>query len=123
MCDVYYINWDTEEAGICLEGTLTLMPFDTIHLMRNTHKQDISGQEVYEGDFIESHQGTQILNILMLVKYGVSQAYCPADNEYMDIIGFYVESAGYPQMPVGPMGDYAKVIGNIYENPVVGKQN
>ena len=53
----------------------------------------------------------------MLVKYGVYQAYCPADNEYMDIIGFYVESAGYPHMPVGPMGDYAKVVGNIYKNP------
>ncbi|WP_176699107.1 MULTISPECIES: hypothetical protein [Clostridia] len=35
----------------------------------------------------------------------------------MDIIGFYVESAGYPHMPVGPMGDYAKVVGNIYKNP------
>lgn len=84
--------------------------------MKNTHMQDISGADVYEGDFIESHQGTRILDILMLVKYGTYEAYCPTDDAFMDGVGFYVEAAGYPQMPVGPLHDYAKVIGNVYEN-------
>ena len=34
----------------------------------------------------------------------------------MDNVGFYVEATGYPQMPVGPLSEYAKVIGNVYEN-------
>jgi len=115
MCDVYYVNWDVEEAGICVEGACTLVPLNVIRLMKNTHKPDISGTDVYEGDFIESHQGTKILDIRMLVKYGTYEAYCPADDCYMDNVGFYVETVGYPQMPVGPLHDYAKVIGNIYE--------
>lgn len=83
---------------------------------RSTEHFDISEQEVYEGDFIESHQGTKILDILMLVKFGTHIAYCPADEQYMDGVGFYVAAVGYPQMPVGPLHDYAKVIGNTYEN-------
>lgn len=116
MCEVYYINWDLEEVGICMEGTCTTVPMKSVILMRNTGKKDISGEDVFEGDFIESHQGTQILSILMLVKYGTYDAYCPADKEYMDNVGFFVEAVGYPPMPVGPLSDYAKVIGNTYEN-------
>lgn len=116
MCDVYYVNWKMEEAGICMEDALITVPLETIVLMKNSHRKDISGLEVYEGDFIESHQGTQILNIIMLIIYGTYDAYCPVDNTYMDNIGFYVEAVGYPQMPVGPLEDYAKVIGNIFEN-------
>lgn len=31
MCDVYYINWDTEEAGICIGGACTLVQYCTIN--------------------------------------------------------------------------------------------
>ena len=86
------------------------VPLEDIVLMKNSGKKDISGAFIYEGDFIESHQGNQILDILMLVKYGTYKAYCPADNCYMDNIGFYVEAEGYPQMPMGPTEDYAKII-------------
>lgn len=116
MYEVYCINWELKEAGICLGGLYATVPLSSIILMKNTHKQDISGQEVYEGDFIESHQETQILDILMLVKYGTYKAFCPEDQEYMDNVGFYVEAKGYAQMPVGSLEDYAKVIGNMYEN-------
>lgn len=116
MCEVQYINWYLDEVGICIEGACTTVPLKSIELMKNTHKTDISGTEVYEGDFLESHQGTQVLDILMLVKYGTYEAYCPADKEYMDNVGFFVEAVGYPQMPIGPLEDYAKVIGNAYEN-------
>lgn len=92
------------------------VPLKDVVLMKNTGKQDISGEFVYEGDFIESHQGAQILDILMLVKYGTYEAYCPADKAYMANVGFYVEASGYPQMPLGPLSEYAKVIGNVHEN-------
>lgn len=95
---------------------------DTYILQRSTGKHDVSGQEVFEGDFIESHQGTQILDVLMLVKYGTYEAYCPADKSYMDNVGFFVEAAGYPQMPLGPLEKYAKVIGNVFENPELLEQ-
>lgn len=105
------------EEGKAFEGVTEWYDIDPASVGESTGRSDISMQEVYAGDFIESHQGTQILDVLMLVKFGTYQAYCPADKFYMDGIGFYVEAVGYPQMPVGPLEDYAKVIGNIYENP------
>lgn len=92
------------------------VPLEDVILMLNTGKKDISGECVYEGDFIESHQGTQVLDIVMQVKYGTYQAYCPTDDDYMDNVGFYVEAEGYPQMPLGPTEEYAKVIGNVHED-------
>lgn len=82
-----------------------------------TGKSDISGEEVFEGDIIVSHLGGQVHALNMLVKFGTYQAYCPADKCYMDSVGFYVSAQGYPDMPIGPLEDYAKVIGNIYDNP------
>lgn len=77
-----------------------------------TGKHDMSGAEVYEGDVIENPDG-----IRMEIKYGLYDAYCPADRCNMDSIGFYAVGTGLPEMPIGPLEDYAKVIGNIYENP------
>ena len=113
------IDYRIPNMVILSDGMVQYMnvPLAEVNLMRSTGKEDISGKVVYEGDFIESHQGTQVLDILMLIKYGTYEAYCPADECYMDNIGFYVVSAHYPQMPLGPLNDYAKVIGNIYENP------
>lgn len=105
------------EEGKEFEGLEEWYDIDPPSVGQSTERFDISMQEVYAGDFIESHQGTQILDLLMLVKFGTHEAYCPADGAYEDGVGFYVEAVGYPQMPVGPLEDYAKVIGNTYENP------
>ncbi|MGL5433776.1 MAG: YopX family protein [Lachnospiraceae bacterium] len=80
------------------------------NVMRFTEKRDRSGREIYEGDIIENHFG-----IKMKICYGTYPAYCPADECYMDSVGFYVETPGYPMMPIGPLDDYAMVVGNIYE--------
>ena len=104
------------EEGKAFEGLEEWYDIDPASVGVSTGRCDISKQEVYEGDFIESHQGTQILDVLMLVKFGTHVAYCPADKAYMDGVGFYVEAVGFPQIPVGPLEDYAKVIGNTYEN-------
>lgn len=117
MWEVMQIDYRNPQTVILSDGKIDhFVLLENVVLMKNTGKPDISGEFVYEGDFIESHQGTQILDILMLVKYGTYEAYCPADEGYMDNVGFYVEAVGYPQMPVGPLSDYAKVIGNMWEN-------
>lgn len=118
MWEVMQIDYRIPQTVILTDGKTDHgnVSLKDVILMKNTGKKDISGEFVYEGDFIESHQGTQILDILMLVKYGTYEAYCPNDDAYMDNVGFYVEAVGHPQMPVGPLEEYAKVIGNVYEN-------
>lgn len=39
ICKVYYINWNTEEAGICIEGKCTTVPLNKITLMKGTKKR------------------------------------------------------------------------------------
>ena len=85
---------------------------DDLVVMPSTGKHDLSGKEVFEGDIIENSAGVR-----MEICYGIYPGYCPADRCYMDCVGFYAEASGYPQMPVGPLEQYAKVIGNIFENP------
>lgn len=118
MWEVMQIDYRNPNTAILTDRKMDYhnIPLNEMILMRNTGKRDISGKFIYEGDFIESHSGTQVLDILLLVKYGTYEAYCPADDAYMENVGFYVEAVGYPQMPLGPSEDYAKVIGNIYEN-------
>lgn len=117
MWEVTSINYRTPQTVTLTNGkTDYSVALEDIILMKNTGKQDISGEDVYKGDFIESHQGTQILDILMLVQYGTYEAYCPADDDYMDNVGFYVEADEYPPMPLGSLEKYAKVIGNVCEN-------
>jgi len=113
---VTYYNYQTGEPSLLQEEELPEDGSGYI-LTRYSGKHDISGQEVYEGDIIESHLGGQVLAGNMVIKYGIYQAYCPADKCNMDSVGFYAETQGYPDMPIGPLEDYAKVIGNIYENP------
>lgn len=119
MWEVVQIDYRAPQTVILTDGTTdyTNVPIVDVVLMKNTGKQDISGVFVYEGDFIESHQGGQILDLLMLIKYGTYETYCPADDAYIYNVGFYVEAAEYPQMPVGSLSEYAKVIGNVCENP------
>ena len=118
MWEVMQIDYRIPQTVIITDGITDHInvPLTEVVLMKNSGKQDISGEFIYEGDFIESHQGTRILDILMLVKYGTYEAYCPIDKEYMDNVGFFIEAAGYPQMPLGPLSEYAKVMGNVCEN-------
>ncbi len=92
---------------------------DTVFLgngtpMRFTGKKDSNGNDLYEGDIIRGNNG-----VLMVIRYGLYTAYCPADKAWMDSVGFYAEAVNYdyPQMPIGPTEDYAERVGNIYENP------
>lgn len=84
----------------------------TCVLMRCTGKRDVSGKKVYEGDVIENPDGVR-----MEIRYGLYDAYCPADRCNMDSVGFYAVGEGLPEMPIGCLEDYAIVIGNVWENP------
>lgn len=116
---VQYPSGKTEIHKKCTEppDVLLVCEIDPKTICRCTGRRDISGKLMYEGDIFESHVGTQILDITLVLKYGVYQAYCPVDREFMDNVGFYAESKGLPQMPIGVVEDYAKVIGNIFDNP------
>lgn len=108
LADKNYIN--SKE----LEGELLV---DELTIGRGTGKEDISGQEIYQGDIIESHLGDKVFADNMVINYGIYQAYCPADQCYMDNVGFFVSGENLPDMPLGQTKEYAKVIGNVTDNP------
>ena len=90
------INGKTIDENALLDENLS----GTCVLMRYTGKHDMAGKEVYEGDVIENPGG-----IRMEIKYGLYDAYCPADR-------------------IGCLEDYAVVVGNVWENPeLLSKQN
>lgn len=85
---------------------------DLSDIMLSTGKMDIAGQEVFAGDIIVNPNG-----IRMVICFGEYQAWCPADKCYMQNVGFFATGDGFPDMPIGPLEEYARVIGNVYENP------
>ena len=112
------IQWTyTEEPGVVDFG---LRAFEIIPetLCRDTGRVYMNEERAYEGDIFESQSN----GLIMVLRYGTWQAYCPADRAYMDCVGFYAEAEGYPQMPIGDLKDYALKIGNIIDNPEVMKQ-
>ena len=80
--------------------------------LRCTGKKDTKDTMVFEGDIIENPDGLR-----MKICYGTYQGYCPADEAWMDSVGFYARCPGMPDMPIGPLEEYAVVVGNVYENP------
>ncbi len=86
--------------------------FEDVVFLGSTGKNDINGNELYEGHIIESALSAD----KMLVKYGEYDAYCPADRQMMKNVGFYVTAKDLHDMPLGPTEEYAKVIGHININ-------
>lgn len=76
-------------------------------------KKDKTGTDIFEGDILENDKGQRFE-----VRYGTYIMYCPVDNCMMENVGFYTVAEGiYEDMPLGPTEEYAKVIGNIHDNP------
>ena len=86
---------------------------DPSTICKCTGKEYMDSVIAYEGDVFES----QASGDLMILRYGIYQAYCPVDKEYMDSLGFYAECKGYADMPIGDLHDYALRKGNIFDNP------
>ena len=113
----YWCNETDKKHFIISRKRLEIVEIDPATLCRCTGRQDLSGEEVFQGDIIESIMNGIILAGNMVIRYGTYQSYCPVDEEFMDSIGFYVSRSGCPDMPLGPLEEYAKVIGNIFDPP------
>lgn len=116
LCDENYIKTqDEDEYGGKFTSEVLIDP-ETV--CRCTGKKYMNGEIAYEGD-IYKNPGCGVVFVL---KYGTYTAYCPADDTYMDNVGFYAEAEGYPQMPIGDLSTYALKIGNIFDNPELLKE-
>lgn len=119
----YWCNETDKKHFIISRKQLKMVEINPATLCRYTGRQDRSGKEVFQGDVIESHlPDGRILAENMVIEYGIYQSYCPADKAFMDSIGFYVSKSGYPDMPLGPLEEYAKVIGNCFDHPELVKE-
>lgn len=97
---------------IYIDGQKVTFEVDESTICRCSGKEYMDGETAYENDIFMNPDG-----LIFVMKYGTYEAYCPADKCYMQNIGFYAEAAGYPQMPIGDIADYALKIGNVFDNP------
>lgn len=112
MYDVSIRIWNGEKMYIPEKEETGIAGAGISDIMLSTGKRDIAGKEIYAGDIIENPN-----KIRMVICFGEYQACCPADKCYMENIGFFATGDGLPDMPIGPLEEYAKVIGNVHENP------
>ena len=78
-----------------------------------TGKRDKEGTPLFVGDVIENDKGLRFE-----IRFGEFTMYCPVDDCMMENVGFFCVADGYYEdMPLGPTEQYAKKIGNIYDNP------
>lgn len=110
LMDENRISIPYDEAGIRFNDVVRV---DPVTISKSVGKEYMNGEPAFEGDIFES----QSCGVRMLLKYGTYDAYCPADECYMDSVGFYAEAVGLPKMPIGDLSDYALKIGNIFDNP------
>jgi hypothetical protein len=117
MYEVKSIDFLNDKVGLIGAGTVDLSEVELLPsstYLDNPMYPDT--QEIYAGDIMKNDDGT-----IFEVHFGEHQMYCPADQQYMHNMGFYVTSPNYRldkfHMPMGPTEMYATKIGNIYQNP------
>lgn len=94
-----------------LECQVTPIRLETVGLCSGRH--DIQGNDIFQGDILENDKGLRFE-----VRYGLYSMYCPVDNCMESNVGFFTVADGYYEdMPLGPTEQYAKVVGNIHDNP------
>lgn len=69
---------------------------------------------IFEGDIIKLLNGAR-----GIVRFGEYTAFCPADEQPMANVGFFVESPDLPDMPLGPTEEYAEILDNVYEGAMI----
>lgn len=98
--------------GDTWSANVYVVEIDATTLCRCTEKEYMDSEMAYEGDIFES----QTCGLLMVIRYGTFQAYCPVDGVFMDSVGFYASCDGFPDMPIGDLKDYALKKGNIFDD-------
>ena len=46
----------------------------------------------------------------MFIRYGEYEIYYPVDDTWMKSVGFYMETKGYPDMPLGETSEYVRKV-------------
>lgn len=109
--------------GTGKEKTASYEKMERIEMQERRYRRssgcyDISGQEIKEHDVIECHVGNgNVLAENLIICYGEYQAYCPVDRCYMKNVGFFASGKDLLDMPLGETEDYAKIVGNLIDNP------
>lgn len=104
-------NYIVEVEEYNLECKVTPIRLETAGLCSGL--QDIQGNDIFQGDILENDKGLRFE-----VRYGQYAMYCPVDNCMERNVGFFTVANGYYEdMPLGPTEQYAKVVGNIHDNP------
>ena len=121
ITDRYYAaEYGWEEALIRYEEKFpTWVRLDPKTVTKCADKADKNGNVLFTGDIIQNPVGLKFE-----IRYGHHSAYCPADHEYMDNVGFYCVSdevnnmfGSMVHMPLGETEVYAEKIGNIFDDP------
>lgn len=99
-----YVELKINEDGAILEQDWECIEEGSVK--RYTGLLDINREMLWQDDEIVNDQN----NIHMFIRFGEYEAYCPADDEWMKNIGFYVEAEGYPDMPLGETSEYARKV-------------
>ena len=60
-------------------------------------------------------------SLVMEICYGEYQAYCPVDDIWLPIIGFYAKAENYKDMPIGDLPEYALRLYNRFDKK--GEEN
>lgn len=112
-----FLNDDSkEEASVNILNKSRHRPLETVGFIAEdlcTGKRDKDGILLYAGDVIENDSGLRFE-----IRFGEFAMYCPVDDCMMENVGFFCVAKGYYEdMPLGPTEQYAKKIGNIYDNP------
>ncbi|MBP3543536.1 MAG: hypothetical protein J6J86_04855 [Lachnospiraceae bacterium] len=117
----YVFDGEWVEGFLCIDDKISYMEgreniirrIDVRTLGRCTGKRDCDEKLIWQGDVLENEAGTRFE-----VRYGEYTMYCPVDDCMMENVGFFTVADGiYEDMPLGPTEKYAKVIGNIHDNP------
>lgn len=75
-------------------------------IKRYTDQLDVNKELLWEDDEIVN----EITGMHMFIRYGEYEIYSPVDDTWMKSVGFYVESQGYPDMPLGETSEYARKV-------------
>ena len=116
ICEVRYIDFETEQIGVEVRGKPTLLPLDEFELMQYTGLKDKQGKEIYEGDILWNCEYDE--------DHCIGEVYYDVDENTHS--GFLIRTPIKNSLPeVNCFEDFGcemEVIGNIHENPELMKE-